>query len=153
MNRPFPVVASRESAADFNPTNGAFSRDTAAGSERRWRPLWLALGFVALTGFVRLAAHWHLHLPQCWTRQITGLPCPACGSTRSLQALGNFDFAQAFLLNPLLVALGVALLAWSITSAMGWKAFTPASHRYGWRVLAVLVGVNWVYLCLRLPRD
>ncbi len=43
----------------------------------------------------------------CFIKQISGIPCPSCGTTRSIISLLRGDFCYAFLLNPLgyLVAL------------------------------------------------
>lgn len=38
----------------------------------------------------------------CPFRRLSGLPCPACGSSRALVAVCRFDLGQAFTLNPIL---------------------------------------------------
>ncbi len=50
----------------------------------------------------------HLHYPQkmfslpvCIFRNITGLPCPSCGSTHSVLCLLKFDIAGAVAENPI----------------------------------------------------
>lgn len=45
----------------------------------------------------------------CLFRAITGFPCPACGSTRSIVAVLRGEMQEALLLNPL-GFLGIALL-------------------------------------------
>ncbi len=50
------------------------------------------------------------HLFACRFRQLTGLPCPNCGTTRALLALLRLDFARAVRLSPV-AGIGVALLA------------------------------------------
>lgn len=42
--------------------------------------------------------------PQCAFRQLTGLDCPGCGSTRALHALLHGRVGEAFLFNPFLFA-------------------------------------------------
>ncbi len=37
----------------------------------------------------------------CLIKQITDIPCPSCGSTRSVLAIFNGEFSQAFFWNPL----------------------------------------------------
>src|SRR5688572_25327463 len=37
----------------------------------------------------------------CLIKHGTGLPCPSCGSTRSVISLVNGDFGNAFMINPL----------------------------------------------------
>ena len=90
---------------------------------------------------------------------MTGLPCPLCGSTRSLRAWARLDPVAAWRFNPLTSTSGAAILLWALLStleralARGW---TPAlrgvlSHLpIGWLLLA-LVLLNWMYLCRTLP--
>lgn len=61
----------------------------------------------------------------CFFRNITGHPCPACGSTRSLQMIAGGDLAEAFFVNPLgyLVGLGMLLLP-------SWIVFDLITKRY-----------------------
>lgn len=41
------------------------------------------------------------HLTMCWFFAATGLPCPACGLTRSFSAIVHGEFALAWRMNPL----------------------------------------------------
>ena len=43
-------------------------------------------------------------LPPCPWLTLTGWQCPGCGSTRALYSLLHGDVAQAFVMNPLLLA-------------------------------------------------
>lgn len=36
----------------------------------------------------------------CMFKNITGIPCPSCGTTRGILLLINFDFIDAFMTNP-----------------------------------------------------
>jgi hypothetical protein len=68
----------------------------------------------------------------CPFRLLTGLPCPFCGMTRSLLALGRGDVAASIALHPLGPA--VALLA-----VLGlWRFVRPAVRRRGGGVPARL---------------
>jgi Protein of unknown function (DUF2752) len=68
----------------------------------------------------------------CPFRLLTGLPCPFCGMTRSLLALGRGDVAASVALHPLGPA--VALLA-----VLGlWRFVRPAVRRRGGGVPARL---------------
>ncbi len=121
---------------------------------------WLFLGGVALGGYVRLASELQWPFPQCWLRKLTGIPCPACGCTRSLLAWSQFDLAHAFCFNPLfflgcLVVVGWTML-WATEKAAG-RAWLPrlegvVPRRSVWKWVALLVGLNWLYLCLELPK-
>ena len=37
----------------------------------------------------------------CLMKSVTGIPCPSCGSTRSIMAMLNGDFYAGFLSNPM----------------------------------------------------
>lgn len=65
----------------------------------------LGLSFVMGLSWLCLA-QWH-QMPSvafCWFKKITHLPCPSCGTTRSVTALLGGDVAASFLLNPLGIA-------------------------------------------------
>ncbi len=50
-----------------------------------------------------------IYIP-CIFNKITGLKCPGCGITHMIMAIARFDFANAFLANPLLfIALPIML--------------------------------------------
>jgi hypothetical protein len=126
----------------------------------RWLPpvALLGLAVLSLVARVGLAAQWPL--PFCWLRKFTGIPCPACGGTRSLAAWAQFDIAAALAYNPL-IFLGTLTVAswavlWAADRALGLRWLARAESflegRTVWRVLAVLAVVNWLYLCLSLPR-
>lgn len=70
----------------------------------------LAVGGVA-AAHIAAAAFFTSHdpytsqiLPQCPVLSLTGWQCPGCGSTRALYSLLHGDVAQAFVMNPLLLA-------------------------------------------------
>ena len=50
----------------------------------------------------------------CPIRLLTGFPCPACGTTRSVGAISTGDFDLAWNLNPLGFALITAILIWTL---------------------------------------
>ena len=82
----------------------------------------------------------------CPFRVLVGIPCPTCGMTRSLAALGSFHFIEALRFSPLLIiggACGLLVAAW---------------HRkfvwIGRLALPFLIGIslaNWIYLIAFLP--
>lgn len=112
-----------------------------------------------LVVLVRVAVQWNLPMPVCWMRLLLGVPCPACGSTRCLLAWSRFDLAQAFQLNPLVCLAVVGTIAWCAL----WLAARLLHHPFSdgfWRgknptprlaLLAVVVALNWFYLCWTLP--
>src|SRR5262245_41753432 len=94
------------------PASASGSAPTPSRTKTRLAPLWAGAGLAALVVIARLALHAHLPLPQCWLRQLTGIPCPSCGCTRSLAAWATLDLEQAFRFNPLFFLLCVAAIAW-----------------------------------------
>lgn len=86
--------------------------------------------------------------PLCLLKRFTGQPCPTCGSTRAVLAIGRGDVAGAFLFNPFVVtALPVAALwlVWrfALKRRLG---LSPRWRRIAWAAIAVLFIANWVYL-------
>jgi len=86
--------------------------------------------------------------PSCPFRALTGLQCPGCGSTRALHQLLHGHPVAAFELNPLIV-IAIPLLALflvlftgsAISGKSSWRVSIPS--RYGWLMLAVIVGF-WI---------
>ena len=124
------------------------------------QPVLALLGLVGLA----LAGHWAVRLgwplPFCALRKFTGLPCPACGSTRSLLAWTEGDPGGALFFNPLCFAacLAVALwaFAWCLQRVTGRPFLTRSEATVRgwltWKVMAVAAVANWLYLCLNLPK-
>ena len=125
-----------------------------------WLPLWIALGLAFLSLAGQFASRWNIPLPSCLFRQLTGLPCLSCGSTRSLTAWSQLDLPAAFRFNPLFFLLCAGLLTWLalwITERLTRRPLlAPAWARFRrwplWRILIALILANWLYLCLALPR-
>ncbi len=126
------VAAPRATARD------ALRRCVAAGA-----------GGVAVAGLYKVTG---LGFP-CPFLIATGLQCPFCGGTRMGSALLAGDLAAAWAFNPLLLLVGVALLA----RAVGWvveavrhPADRPAArwlpgwvHRH-WEWVLAVVGVGYI---------
>ena len=104
----------------------------ASLARSRWAPLAAVAALVALHFSPRTG----LGLPLCMFRQLTGLPCPGCGLTRSLIVLAHGDLATAARMHPagfplFLLLLALALLAlapaaWRRVVA-GWFETHPAA--------------------------
>jgi hypothetical protein len=109
----------------------------AAASAVVLRPVWLAVA---------------PHLRPCTFRELTGVPCPTCGTTRTAVALLELDPATAFFTNPLAAAVGTAFLlggmiaaAWLLSSSE-LPAFDLRWNRW-WAIAVVAVfAANWAYL-------
>lgn len=136
--------------------------DDCGRSNSAWRffPAWGVLVFAVLSVVARFGLHWGLPIPQCWLRRLTGIPCPTCGCTRSLAAWSELNLEHAFFFNPLFFCGCVALMIWLAVSAverLSGRTFLP-NLRIGlrrwsmWKLGILLVAVNWLYLCLTLPK-
>jgi hypothetical protein len=91
----------------------------------------------------------------CPFHEVTGLPCPACGSLRAALALARLDFVAALAASPL------AAIAWTafIVGGLGAGIMTVAGRRVrepGTRLgaparvaIAIALVSNWAYLVLR----
>ncbi len=109
---------------------------------------------------LRLADAWRLPLPFCGFKKLTGLPCPFCGSLRSLLAWSHLDLAGALAWNPLvfLVCLGGAVwfAAWlgEVWFQRPWTSGLEGllARKSSRLIFAVLVVLNWLYLLACLPR-
>lgn len=126
-----------------------------------WALIPLALlAFWLVAGAAYLLITLPLPLPLCGLRRLTGWPCPFCGGTRTLAALAFLDFRSGFALNPLvallwsgsilflLLSLCFPLTRWTLASLGSLSRF----KRSVWWLIASLLLLNWLYLCLRLPR-
>lgn len=113
------------------------------------------LGFIAY-----FAMQWSLPLPKCWLREWSGIPCPACGCTRSLASWATLDLASALRFNPLFFIACVGLALWTALRLLEGVSPGRLSQRIRQRVerlpllriVLTLLAVNWVYLYLTLPR-
>jgi Protein of unknown function (DUF2752) len=139
----------------------------AVGSFPRNRSVSIPVLVLALFGLMLAGgwcvSHWSVPWPRCAMRWITGLPCPACGCTRSLLAWTELDLTSAFLFNPLFFLLCLVSLvscAWQLLARTRHGAEeTKFQHQapfpwlpwFTWRRGAVLLILNWLYLCWWLP--
>ena len=99
-----------------------------------------------------VAEKWALH---CRFADWTGLPCPSCGTTRSLQLLLEGHLAAAWQMQPLAFCTVTLLGALFIYSILGsifkWPGLriVLSGQRERWAALllaATAVFGNWVYL-------
>ncbi len=89
----------------------------------------------------------------CMWREITGVPCPTCGSTRAFFAASHGRIGEAFLLNPLLGAVAASGGAW-IVLRLGFGRtvkldLSMRARRALWWAAAVLLALNWAYVIAR----
>jgi hypothetical protein len=109
----------------------------------------VAAAAVGLLGLDRLPVAF------CVFKGLTGLPCPTCGSTRTLARLSGFDLGGALAMNPLTTVVAVVIAAWAVADLLliprGRALRVGLSPRLGraLRGIALLAFLaNWVYLLL-----
>jgi hypothetical protein len=91
-------------------------------------------------GLVAAAAGWADAHCLMWT--LAGCPCPGCGVTTSLIALGAGDLRQALRSNPAGIAVAAALAAQAILAAHGMRrgGHEPAGRAWLGRLDRLVVG-------------
>jgi hypothetical protein len=100
---------------------------------------------------LHMETHTQLGLPPCTFYRLTGLPCPSCGMTTSFALLVRGDLWNSLCANAvgtLLAALCLALIPWSIASAVRGRLLWIVSleRTLTWLVLGFVVFmlVRWV---------
>ena len=93
----------------------------------------------------------------CLVKQVTGIPCPSCGSTRSVEALLHGDFMGAMYFNPfglILISILTITPFWILIDVIRSKS---SLHEYYGKaevflrkrkvaVMAILIVIaNWVW--------
>jgi hypothetical protein len=139
-----------EARADIPPIINAQAR-RASGP-----PKFAALVALAIVGAV-LSSRLQLFFPKCTFLRLTGLPCAFCGGTRALRAIAHFDFVGAFWWNPLVTlavfAAALSCALWAIVPAPAFDDWIARAKRLPvWTIIFVLIGVNWIFLLIFLPR-
>ncbi len=127
-----------------------------------YRRLQISLLLACLTGYgwicANLIAREHsTGMTVCLVKRSTGLPCPSCGSTRSVMLLCQGEFSAAFHANPLGYVLGLVLLllpAALIAELFSRKTFLSDAGLFlvshikrpylAWP-LATLMLINWIW--------
>ncbi len=81
--------------------------------------------------------------PPCPLFALTGIQCPACGSTRMVHALLHGDLATAWHLNAVMLVAGLPLLGWLwlrwFRAAKRNERTPPVSRKVGIPVVALAV--------------
>ncbi len=119
----------------------------------------LKLGFIYLLigtvgfFFTRLNHNIFDIIPPCLFRQITGIPCPACGATHSGYYLSHLQIIPAFLINPFFFILFVGLIVWGGNTVAGlfFKKklqiiLTVQETKIIRFIIIVSFPLNWLYL-------
>lgn len=107
--------------------------------------------------FSRMNGEANITGTMCLFKQFTGLPCPSCGSTRSILQIVNGNFLEALSLNPLgyvLLLLLVMLPLWIGVDVITKKASLYASYlnsegfikqKFIAIPLIFIVTLNWIW--------
>lgn len=108
-----------------------------------------------------IAALWlrsGLPSPPCALHALTGIPCPTCGTTRSVAALLQGKTHTAFLLNPLTTTLLIGIAIYVLYSAVAvafrlprlrWEPLSASERRWIRIGVILLIASNWVWLAHR----
>jgi Protein of unknown function (DUF2752) len=120
--------------------------------DRRLSLTWGALALTAVL-LAPLATDLAPRLPGCLFRELTGLPCPTCGTTRAALALARLDLSGAIAFNPL-ATLGALVFvlggaAAAVASLAGRPLREPPLSGPVLRSAAVLaLAANWAWILL-----
>jgi hypothetical protein len=98
-----------------------------------------------------------VQLQLCWIKATTGMPCPACGTTRAADALMHGRIVEAVLINPMGLPVMLIMLispAWILADVLlsrdsFFSAFGVIEMKLSSRGLAIaliaLVIANWIW--------
>ncbi|MEM9015676.1 MAG: DUF2752 domain-containing protein [Verrucomicrobiota bacterium] len=100
-----------------------------------------------------------VELRPCSFREATGIPCGACGGTRSFRSLSSGDFRSAIAFHPVFVLGVFAAGGWFLWRLLGWWRGTPFERNprparlFGllFTIGSGLFLLNWIYLIFFLP--
>ena len=127
-----------------------------ATATRPGRTRWVLSAFAgaALAGTILVGPRALPHVPFCWFHSATGLPCPGCGLTRSVLAIGSGDFVAAWHFNPfgyLVYAILVVLLMLPVVARVAPRLTAVLESTWFLNTfVAVSVGALMVFGFLRL---
>lgn len=112
--------------------------------------LWAALGLTA-AGLAHLRG---VSIDLCPFHQLTGLPCPTCGTTRATFALLSGHPVEAWRLNPFMVTAGLVCGSLLIVRLLAGRAvrleMTRRQRTAAGIALLALFAANWAYLLATL---
>ena len=115
----------------------------------------LVMAFGAVVGAVWLKLG--MPVPACRLRELTGVPCPTCGSTRLAEELLRGHVLDAFAANPLVFLAIAAVAVWAVLSVVTRLLRLPTARVHFDKrerlvlKLAAVAGLvaSWAYVILR----
>ncbi len=124
--------------------------------------LYLLFGFALAVGYGWLAwsisqHHEHHDFSPCIFKNVTGIACPSCGTTRSILHLSQGYFKEAVLINPIGIIIAIVMtvvplwLAYDLlfkkdTLYKGYKKFESVLQiKWVAIILVILIIMNWVW--------
>lgn len=117
----------------------------------------LIFGAILVVGllFLRIASTFVIQLPPCTFHNITGIPCPSCGATRSAIQFARGELLTSLRMNPLFFLLYLTVLLWGVVSVILFiirKKISITLNLFEtrlirWGALAIIL-LNWIYLIL-----
>lgn len=109
---------------------------------RKKTRLWITVFFVLLFCLLIFSGNF-----RCYTKLITGIPCPGCGMTRAYSSLFHLQIKEAFFYHPLFLLPPVVLLLLLLQKK---KLFTTPRWLWG-IILIVFLGVYAIRMYLYFP--
>lgn len=107
------------------------------------------LVLIGLAAALVLLSHW-CGISLCPLKRFTGVPCPTCGTTRAVLLALRGDFADAFAMQPLcmalLVAAGPVALAASRLPRFRRALASAARSPLAWALAALAIAANWAWV-------
>jgi Protein of unknown function (DUF2752) len=115
--------------------------------------LYLLIGTMIAAGYGWLAYAWDKahqdSFTPCLFKNVTGIACPSCGTTRSVLHIAKGHFAEAILINPLgllMAALMVILPVWIVYDL----AFKKSSLYNSYRKFEAVLKIKWIAILLAI---
>lgn len=119
------------------------------------RPLWrfyLMMTLALVAGYAWLFYSLNLHSGDptretgvCLLKQVTSVPCPSCGTTRSVEQIIKGDLKEAFLLNPFGFIISVIMLVMPVWLVLDLVNMKETFYRFYIKMETILK-IKWVAL-------
>ena len=113
---------------------------------------WLLL-IACFSGFIYFLYHLqdsgNTHFGVCIIKQVTGFPCPSCGTTRAVQLLLQGDVLASLQMNPFGIFVAIIMIF-----APFWIAFDVIFKRdtlyQSYKKMEITIRINWIAAILIL---